>query len=209
MPVTYKYLTMVDGSGGIDIVTIICLTFCFWGTHTCQFSLPKMWLDCWPAPQTYWTMCYKAYCTKYGAQNIVAYIFLSCWQRILKGLKLKLESTFTRVGRRYHMPLHLVCGVTGSEREWQHTRGFSQNVRPAASVQIRPYPWLSRLCLLVRLTLTATVRAVPLCFLSLISPEASSKQTAWWDWIMCLCFLIWYKHELNWSHLHWWTWISG
>lgn len=56
--------------------------------------------------------------------------------------------------------------------------------------------WLSLFRLLMHLTLTAKVWAVPLCFLSLISPEASSKQTAWLDWVMCLCFLVWWKHAL-------------
>lgn len=62
------------------------------------------------------------------------------------------------------------------------THRWLQPKREAGSLYPdRQRPSLSQFSLLMLLTLTATVGAVPLCFLSLISSEESSKQTAWWD----------------------------
>lgn len=55
---------MVDG-----IIIIICLTFCFWGTHTCQFPLLKMWLDLVAVGPTLKLIETRA--TRHIAQNMV------------------------------------------------------------------------------------------------------------------------------------------
>lgn len=157
----------------------------------------------------YRTMCYRAYCRKIWCSESQGLYILSHWQRILKGLELKLELALTLSGEKATICLSILC-VVWLELRGNDNTGALANIRgQQAKCRVGVSPASSWFCLPVPLTLTVKVCVAPHCILLLISPKASSTQTAGLGWVMRLCFLIWFKLQVNLHHLHWWTWLQA
>lgn len=146
-------------------------------------------------------MCYKAYCRKIWCSESQGLYILSRWQRILKGLELKLELAFTPSGEKATICLSILCVVWLELRGNDNTGALANTWGQQAKSRVGVVPASSCFCLPVPLTLIAKVYVVPLCFLPLIRPEASSAQTAELGWIMCPCFLTWLRHQGNLHHV--------
>lgn len=169
VPITYKHWMVVVGI----VIVIIYLTFGFWGTHAYRFPRSKMWLPSNFLNHVPQGILHKIWCSEYHGLYS-----LSGWQRILQGSKLKLEPTFMPSWEKlpYASPS---CVWYDWKRESMTTYQWLQPTR--GTRRLNPgQATLLALPLLVCLTLTALVRTVPLFFLSLISPKASSKQQLGW-----------------------------